>query len=121
MAKFVQTLDTVFDAVPSFHNIFLIISCLKVGGTMCLLGAIPKPYEISSFMLLFSRYHICGLLINGTEETKEILEFCADNDVLPKIEIIPARKAVSVYEAMTDGTIPAIRYVIDMSTIGELY
>jgi uncharacterized zinc-type alcohol dehydrogenase-like protein len=116
-----RSLDTIIDTVACFHEVSGLISTLKVGGTCCFLGGVPAPYAISSFQLLFSRYTVCGSLIGGVAETKEMLEFCAEHQIVPEIEIIHAEKAAETYKALESGSFGAVRSVIDMSTIGELY
>lgn len=116
-----RTLDTIIDTVSCHHEVSAIISTLKVGGTCCFLGGVPMPYQISSFQLLMSRYNITGSLIGGVPETKEMLKFCSEHNIVPDIEVIPASKAAENYKALETGHFGAVRSVIDMSTIEELY
>lgn len=116
-----RTLDTLIDTVACHHDVSSILNVLKVGGTCCFLGGVPQPYEISAFQLLFSRYSVCGSLIGGVPETQEMLDFCAEHKIVPDIDVIHANKAAETYKALEGGKFGAIRSVIDMSTIGELY
>ena len=116
-----RTLDTIIDTAPQSHPIAGLLSTLRVGGTFCFLGGVPKPYEISSFQLMFNRYNVCGSIIGGVPETKEMLEFCAHNQILPDIRIIKASEAADVYQAMDQGRADAVRHVIDMSTLAEMF
>lgn len=116
-----RTMDTIIDTVSTGHEVAGIIGTLKVGGMYCFLGGVPTPYPISAFQLLFNRYSVSGSLIGGVPETAEMLQFCADHNVLPDIEVIPASGAAKVFADFEKGTVGAVRKVIDMSTIGELF
>lgn len=116
-----RTFDTIIDTVSTNHSVVAVLNTLKVGGNYCFLGGIPQAPDASIFQLLFSRYAIHGSLIGGVPETAEMLEFCAEHNVLPEIEVIHASRAAENYKAMETGNYGAIRSVIDMSTIGDLY
>jgi len=122
MKSFVRKFDTVIDTIPVHHEVTDLINTLKVGGTLCFLGGVPKPYSISSFQLLFSRINVQGSLIGGVPETKEMLEFCANNNILPDIKVIPASEAANAYSELSSGKAGALRYVIDLAaTIGDIF
>lgn len=109
--------DVVLDTVSAPHDIANVISILKVGGAWILLGAIGKPFEISAFQLLFSRYTIEGSLIGGIPETQEMLDFCAEHDIVPEYQVIDAKDANAQFQALINGTAAADRKVIDMATL----
>lgn len=121
LGSLARSLDTIIDTVSVGHEVAGLIGTLKVGGTYCFLGGVPQPYSISAMQLLFSRYTLTGSLIGGVPETAEMLEFCAQHNILPEIDVIPASGAAKVFADMQSGTAGAVRKVIDMSTIGELF
>jgi D-arabinose 1-dehydrogenase-like Zn-dependent alcohol dehydrogenase len=49
-----------------------------------------------------------------------MLEFCAEHNIVPDIQVIHAKDASAQFKALLDGTAPADRAVIDMSTLAEL-
>jgi len=121
MGSLGRTFHTIIDTVSSFHEVAHILNTLKVDGNYCFLGAVAQPYPISAFQLLFNRYNISGSLIGGVPETSEMLKFCAEHSILPDIKVIHANQAASIYVEMQEGRGQALRHVIDMSTLPELF
>jgi len=115
-----RTFDVVLDTVSAEHDIASLISVLKVGGAWVLLGAIAKPFDVSAFKLLMSRYAIEGSLIGGIPETQEMLDFCAKHNVVPQYKVIDAKDADAQFKALMDGSAEADRKVIDISTLKAL-
>ena len=120
IASLRRTYDVIIDTVSSSHDIMSIISTLRVGGTYVLVGGVSDPYPILAFPLLSNRHRIEGSGTGGMKETEEMLQFCAEHGVVPEIEIIHAREAEGVFKRLHEGTQPAARAVIDISTINEL-
>lgn len=54
--------------------------------------------------------------IGSVPETKEVLEFCAANNIRPRIEVIPAKDINSVFEKVINKK-ARYRYVLDLSTL----
>ena len=119
LAKAGRTFDVVLDTVSAAHEVAPLINTLKVGGTWVMLGGVPKPFEVSAFQLLFSRYSIEGSLIGGIPETQEMLDFCAKHNIVPEYDVIHAKDADAQFKALMDGSAGAHRKVIDISTLEE--
>ena len=115
-----RTCDVILDTVSASHPIAPLMNMLKVGASYVLLGAIGQPFEISAFPMIFSNQSLEGSLIGGVPETQEMLDFCAEHDVKPDIDIIHARDANAQFRAMAEGSASASRKVIDMSTLADL-
>lgn len=115
-----RSFDVILDTVAAPHDVGQLASTLRVGGTIVLLGAVGKPFEVSAFSLLFSRHSIEGSLIGGIPETQEMLDFCAAHDIVPEFEVISAKDADAQFKAMMEGTAGGNRRVIDMATLQEL-
>ena len=77
LAKSGHQFDTVLDKVSAEHDIACLINVLEVGGFWVLLGGVAKPFNMSAFQLLISRYSIEASMIGGVPETQELLDFCA--------------------------------------------
>ncbi|GAX20366.1 cinnamyl-alcohol dehydrogenase [Fistulifera solaris] len=119
MDQAARSIDLILDTVSAPHAIAPLMNTLKVGGNYVLLGAVAKPMEVGAFPLIFSRHSVEGSLIGGTQETQEMLDFCAQHQIVPQYEVIPAKDANAHFHAMIKGTSGAKRSVIDMSTIAE--
>lgn len=120
LKKLTRTQDVIIDTVSAEHDISKIITNLKVGSTYVLIGGIPEPYKLSPMALIFSRYALEGSLIGGVPETAEMLEFCAEHDITPDIDLIHARDAAAAFTKIQQGASDARRNVIDISTLKEL-
>jgi uncharacterized zinc-type alcohol dehydrogenase-like protein len=116
----VRTFDVILDTVAVGHPVADIVNTLKVGGNYVLLGAIPTPFEIGAFSLLFNRYSVEGSLVGGMAETQQMLDFCAEHGIVPECKTIHAKDASAHFVSMAKGETGAIRAVIDISTIKEL-
>ena len=120
VSKYGRKFDVVLDTVSAPHDIAALANTMKVGGTWVLLGGIPKPFEISAFQLIFSRYSLEGSLIGGVPETQEMLDFCAEHNIVPEYEVIDAKDADAHFKALMDGTAAANRKVINIATLKDL-
>jgi uncharacterized zinc-type alcohol dehydrogenase-like protein len=112
--------DVVLDTVSAAHPVAPLVNTIKVGGTYVMIGGVPKPFEISSFQMLFNRQTIEGSLIGGCPETQQMLDFCAEHNIVPEYKVIHAKDASEQFKAMSAGDADAMRAVIDISTLKEL-
>ena len=55
-------------------------------------------------------------LIGGTKETQEMLDFCAERNIVCDIELIPMQKINEAYERMVKSDVK-YRFVIDMASL----
>jgi uncharacterized zinc-type alcohol dehydrogenase-like protein len=75
-----------------------------------------KPMEVHPVALIGKRRILAGSMIGGIEETQEMLDFCAKNNITSDIEIIPIQKIAEAYERTIKADVK-YRFVIDMSTL----
>ena len=54
--------------------------------------------------------------IGSIEETKEVIDFCAKNNIVADVEVIPIQKINDAYERMLKGDVK-YRFVIDMASL----
>lgn len=117
MAKQAGTFDFILNTVAAPHNLDPFIDALKRDGTMCLVGAPSEPHPSPQvFGLIFGRKSIAGSLIGGIKETQEMLDFCAKNNIVSDVEVIPMQKINEAYERMLKSDVK-YRFVIDMETL----
>ncbi|SNC61344.1 uncharacterized zinc-type alcohol dehydrogenase-like protein [Hymenobacter gelipurpurascens] len=108
--------DFILDTVAADHDIPLYLSLLKTSGTHILVGAPPKPMEIPAFALIPGRKSVAGSTIGGIAETQEMLDFCAEHNIVSDIELIDIQDINQAYERMVKGDV-RYRFVIDTATI----
>jgi len=110
------TFDFILDTVSAEHDLNMYLSLLKTDGTLICVGAPSKPAEISAFSLLGGRKSVAGSGIGGIAETQEMLDFCAEHNIVSDIELIDMKDIHAAYDRMLKGDV-RYRFVIDMATI----
>ncbi len=68
--------------------------------------------------MITRRRSIAGSAIGGIKETQEMLDFCAKNNIVSDIELIPIQKIDEAYERMLKNDVK-YRFVIDMASLKE--
>jgi uncharacterized zinc-type alcohol dehydrogenase-like protein len=110
------TFDFILDTVSAEHDFNMYLSLLRTNGTMICVGAPSNPAEVSAFSLLGGRKSLAGSGIGGIKETQEMLDFCAEHNIVSEIEIIDMKDITKSYERMEKGDV-RYRFVIDMATL----
>jgi uncharacterized zinc-type alcohol dehydrogenase-like protein len=108
--------DFILDTVSAPHDFGLYLSLLKTDGTHICVGAPPEPNEIPAFSLLFGRKSVAGSGIGGLPETQEMLDYCAEHNIVSDIELIDIKDITNAYDRMLKGDV-RYRFVIDMATL----
>ncbi|KAK4490251.1 hypothetical protein RD792_000912 [Penstemon davidsonii] len=107
------TLDGIIDTVAAVHPIEPLISLLKPHGKLVLFGVPDKPLELPVFPLLVGRKMVAGSLIGGVKETQEMIDFAAEHNVLPDVEVISMDYVNKAMERLAKGDVK-YRFVIDV-------
>ena len=68
------------------------------------------------FNLIFKRRQLAGSLIGGIAQTQEMLDFCAEHNIVSDIEIMPMDYINIAYERIVKSDVK-YRFVIDMNTL----
>ncbi len=106
----------ILDTVSAEHDYNQYISLLKPDGAHICVGAPPTPSQIYSFSLIIGRKTLAGSLIGGIPETQEMLDFCAEHNIVSEIELIDIKDINKAYERMMKSDV-RYRFVIDLSTL----
>ncbi|MEJ7588339.1 MAG: zinc-binding dehydrogenase [Ferruginibacter sp.] len=110
------TFDFILDTVSAPHDLNMYLSLLRTDGIHICVGAPPEPALISAFSLLGGRKSVAGSGIGGIKETQEMLDFCAENNIVSDIEIINIQDIQTGYDRMVKGDV-RYRFVIDMASL----
>ncbi|RZM27148.1 MAG: NAD(P)-dependent alcohol dehydrogenase [Pedobacter sp.] len=110
------TFDFILDTVSAEHDFNMYLSLLRTDGVHICVGVPPKPAEIAAFSLLGGRKSLAGSGIGGIKETQEMLDFCAEHNIVSDIEMIDIKDIQTAYERMVKGDV-RYRFVIDMATL----
>jgi uncharacterized zinc-type alcohol dehydrogenase-like protein len=108
--------DFIIDTVSAPHDYNLYLSLLKTDGIQICVGVPPTPAQISGFSLLAGRKSLTGSSIGGIPETQEMLDYCAENNIVSDVEVINIRDINNAYNRMLKGDVH-YRFVIDMATL----
>nr|WP_319511132.1 alcohol dehydrogenase catalytic domain-containing protein [uncultured Draconibacterium sp.] len=112
-----KTLDYMICTIPYEFNAAPYIMCVKPGGTFTFVGMpVKSELTINNLMLAFARVNFNASLIGGIPETQEVVHYCADNNVHPKIEIISADQINDAWDKVVNKE-ARYRYVIDTATL----
>jgi uncharacterized zinc-type alcohol dehydrogenase-like protein len=108
--------DLILNTVSANLNLNDFVGLLDVDGTLVELGIPEHPMEVGAFPLALARRSLSGSNIGGIAETQEMLDFCAEHDVTPEIEVIDADYVNEAYERVLASDV-RYRFVIDISTL----
>lgn len=114
--KLSGTFDLIINTVSAKLDMNAYLSLLTLNGTLVNVGAPAEPLDINVFSLIPHRRSFAGSLIGGIRETQEMLDFCAEHDIAPSIEVISADEIDEAYKRVMDSDVK-YRFVIDISTM----
>ncbi|WP_183557997.1 NAD(P)-dependent alcohol dehydrogenase [Mucilaginibacter sp. SP1R1] len=107
--------DFILDTVSAEHDMNMYLSLLRTNGTHICVG-VPPAYSIHPFSLLGGRKSVAGSGIGGIPETQEMLDFCAEHNIVSDIEMIDIKDIQTAYDRMVKGDV-RYRFVIDIATL----
>ena len=109
--------DFLLNTIPVGHDTNPYMALLKRDATMCLVGVLteldPPPTGVS---VIFGRKHITGSAIGGMAETQEMMDFCAEHNIVSDVEVIDIKTVNEAWERMAKNDV-RYRFVIDMATL----
>ncbi|QIX63520.1 NAD(P)-dependent alcohol dehydrogenase [Hymenobacter sp. BT18] len=108
--------DFILNTVSAPLDLSQYVSLLRRDGTMILLGVPPEAPQLHAFQLIGKRRRIAGSLIGGIQETQEMLDFCAQHNIVSDVEVIPMSYINEAYERMLKSDVK-YRFVIDLATL----
>ena len=112
------TFHFIIDTVSAPHDLNMYLNLLKRDGSMVLVGLPDTPAEVSAFPLAGKRRSLSGSNIGGVAETQEMLDFCAEHNIVSDIEMTPISKINEAYDRMLKNDVK-YRFVIDMASLSE--
>jgi uncharacterized zinc-type alcohol dehydrogenase-like protein len=118
MKKHGGAFDLVLDTIPVSHDLKPYLDLLKPNGNLVMVGAIEPLPSIHGAQLVMKNLSVAGSLIGGIPETQEVLDFCAEHDIHPEVEMIRMDEVNHAWERMERGDV-RYRFVIDMSTLSN--
>ena len=108
--------DFILDTVAADHDIAPYLAMLRTNGTYINVGMPAKPLDVSAFTLASGNKTVAGSGAGGMPETQEMLDFCANHNIISDIELINIKDINTAFERMLKGDV-RYRFVIDMKTL----
>jgi uncharacterized zinc-type alcohol dehydrogenase-like protein len=108
--------DVVLNTISAKHNYKRYLNLLDLNGKMLVVGLPSEDPKTNPFALIKNRRSITGSMIGGTKETQEMLDYCAEKNIVADVEVIPIQEINKAYERMIKNDV-RYRFVIDMSTL----
>lgn len=109
-------LDYMLSTVPYEYDVASYASCVKPYGNFTQVGLpINGLLSMNNFQMVANRVKYSGSLIGGIPETQEVLDYCAQNNILPQIEIIKANQINDAWDKVVNKE-ARYRFVIDAAT-----
>jgi len=116
VASVKNSFDFILDTVSAEHDMGMYLAMLKTNGTHICVGAPSEPHKISAFSLIGGRKSVAGSGIGGIAETQEMLDYCAEHNIVSDIELIDIKDITASYARMQKGDV-RYRFVIDIATL----
>ena len=113
-----EKFDLIINTVSATHEIASHLNLLARDGTMVMLGLTTEGLPVFAMPLLWRRRSVAGSLIGGIRETQEMLDFCAEHDIVCDIETIAPHQINEAYARMEKSDV-RYRFVIDMGQIDQ--
>lgn len=116
MKAHANSFDFILNTIPVGHDVNPYLALLKRDRTMCLVGAIEPLENVNGANLILRRKNLAGSLIGGIKETQEMLDFCAEHNIVSDIEMIKMDEINTAFERVQKNDVK-YRFVIDMESL----
>lgn len=113
-----RTFDLIINTVSAPLDLAQYFGLLTLNGTFVSVGAPPEPMPVQVFSLFMNRRSFAGSSIGGIRETQEMLDFCAEHDVAPDVEVITAQQVNEAWDRVLRSDV-RYRFVIDVASLRE--
>jgi alcohol dehydrogenase (NADP+) len=117
MKKYHAYFDVLLNTVSANHDYAPYLNLLGLNGNMLIVGLPSESPTVSPFQLLNNRRSITGSMIGGIKETQEMLDYCAEKNIVSDVEVIPIQDINKAYERMLKSDV-RYRFVIDLKSLG---
>ena len=116
MSKYNNYFDVILDAISANHDYTSYLNLLGIDGKLMVVGLPIESPKVQPFSLVTNRRSVIGSCIGGMKETQEMLDYCAEHNIVSEIEVIPMQKINEAYDRMLQGDVK-YRFVIDLASI----
>ncbi len=89
---------------------------LKRDRTLTIVGVLEPMKPVNNQTRAMQRTSVAGSIIGSIKETQEVLDFCAEHQIGPDIQVIAIQDINDTYKEVIEGNV-RFRYVIDMASL----
>ena len=107
-----KSFDLILNTVSADIDLDPYLQCLKLDGTLVVIGLPGKPYSINAGTLLDQRRSLAGSMIGGIAQLQEMLNFCGTHNIVSDVEVIKPNYINKAYERTVASDVK-YRFVID--------
>jgi uncharacterized zinc-type alcohol dehydrogenase-like protein len=112
MKAMAYRIDFMLDTVSQSYPLDPILATLNLNGTICSLG-IPDRLDFTPVQLTLGRRSLTSSGVGGTRDTREMLAFCAEHQLLPDVELIKPEQINEAFERLKKNDV-RYRFVLDL-------
>jgi len=116
LKKYAKHFDFIIDSVSAPHDYEMYLKLLNINGIHICVGLPPEPLKFPGSALMHGNRALTASSIGGIEETQEMLDFCAEHDIVSEVEVININYVNEAYERVLSSDVK-YRFVIDMATV----
>ncbi|MDB5232923.1 MAG: NAD(P)-dependent alcohol dehydrogenase [Chitinophagaceae bacterium] len=116
MKKYEGYFDVILNCVSANHSYEKYLNLLGLEGKMLVVGLPSENPQLSPFALITNRRSIVGSMIGGMKETQEMLDYCAEHNIVADVEVIKMQEINEAYARMLRGDVH-YRFVIDLESL----
>lgn len=116
MKKAKSSFNVIVDAISGNHDYKYLLKLLDLEGKLLVVGLPSEEPKLDPFELISNRRSVIGSMIGGTVETQEMLDFCAEKNIVADYELIKMQDINEAYERMLKNDVK-YRFVIDMNSL----
>ncbi|WP_159573515.1 NAD(P)-dependent alcohol dehydrogenase [Curtobacterium sp. 18060] len=117
MAQSAGRFDYIIDTIAADHELSPLLRLLWVDGSLCVLGN-PLMTGPRLLELGYGRKKLTSSGTGGLPQTAELLQFCADNNIAPTVEVLPSAQVKAALDRLAAGDV-RYRFVLDMSDLDD--
>jgi uncharacterized zinc-type alcohol dehydrogenase-like protein len=107
--------DLILNTISAQHDYNFYLTLLGLYGVMVVVGVPSEPIPLNAFSLIGGNKTIAGSLIGGIPETQEMLDFCAEHNIVSDVEVISPDRIEEAYDRTVKADV-RYRFVIDMAS-----
>ena len=107
--------DLILDTISAQHDYNSYLALLGLNGVMVVVGVPTEPIPLNAFSLIAGNKALAGSLIGGIPETQEMLDFCAEHNIVADVEVITPDRIEEAYDRTIKSDV-RYRFVIDMQS-----